>query len=138
MFWSKSIFTLWRPVFMPTLRSRKNHGIGERLQFAEPLVQRGFRSVLPTDAVPRKISVPSRLVMPIAQDLSPGFGVVDVRLHLLALEGRVAVMRGQAAGLEPGLAPDFLAQRRELAEMGWPLDGAALKSQSLRGGIVVD
>ncbi len=28
----------------------------------------------PTDAVPRKISVPSRLVMPIAQILSPGFG----------------------------------------------------------------
>ena len=28
----------------------------------------------PTDAVPRKISVPSRLVMPIAQMFSPGFG----------------------------------------------------------------
>ena len=47
-------------------------------------------------------------------------------------------MRRQAAGLEPGLAPDPLAQRRELAEMGRPLDGAALKAELLRGRIVVD
>ena len=47
-------------------------------------------------------------------------------------------MRRQASGLEPGLAPDPLAQRRELAEMGRALDGAALKAELLRGRIVVD
>ena len=62
----------------------------------------------------------------------------DIGLYLLALEGGVAVMRRQASGLEPGLAPDPLAQRRELAEMGRALDGAALKAQLLRGCIVVD
>ena len=62
----------------------------------------------------------------------------DIGLDFLALEGGVAVMRRQASGLEPGLAPDPLAQRRELAEMGRALDGAALKAELLRGRIVVD
>ena len=44
----------------------------------------------------------------------------DIGLHLLALEGGVAVMRRQASGLEPGLAPDPLAQRRELAKWVGP------------------
>jgi hypothetical protein len=47
-------------------------------------------------------------------------------------------MRGQAPGLEPGLAPDPLAQWRELAEMGRSFDGAALKPELLGGGVVVD
>ena len=47
-------------------------------------------------------------------------------------------MRGQAPGLEPGPAPDPLAQRRELAEMGRPFDGAALKSELLGGRVVMD
>ena len=37
-------------------------------------LKRGFRPSPPTEAVPRKISVPSRLVMPIAQIVWPGFG----------------------------------------------------------------
>ena len=47
-------------------------------------------------------------------------------------------MRGDASGLEPGIAPDAGAQRRELAEMRRPFDGAALKSQFLRRRIVVN
>ena len=47
-------------------------------------------------------------------------------------------MRRKTAGLEPGLAPDPFAQWRELAEMGRAFDGAALKAELLRGGIVMD
>ena len=66
----------------------------------------------PIDAVPRKISVPSRLVMPIAQIVCTWLRLFDIGLDFLALEGGVAVMRRQAACLEPGLAPDPFAQRR--------------------------
>src|SRR5437660_5924878 len=47
-------------------------------------------------------------------------------------------MRREAAGLEPRLAPDALTQRRELAEMGGALDGAALEAEFLRGRVVMD
>ena len=47
-------------------------------------------------------------------------------------------MRGEAAALEPRLSPQPRAERRELAEMRRPLDGAALEAELLRGGIVVD
>jgi len=67
-----------------------------------------------------------------------GLCLLDARLHLLALEGGVAVMRGQAPGLEPRLAPHAFAQRRELTEMGGTFDGAALKAQFLRRGVVVN
>src|SRR5207244_6057202 len=50
----------------------------------------------------------------------------------------IAVMRREAAGLEPRLAPDALTQRRELAEMGGALDGAALEAEFLRGRVVMD
>ena len=47
-------------------------------------------------------------------------------------------MRGDTPGLEPRLSPQPFAQRRKLAEIRRPLDGAALKSQFLRGGVVVN
>ena len=60
------------------------------------------------------------------------------RLHLFALVARVAVVGRDAAGLEPCTPPQTVEQRRELAEVGRPLDGAAAEPQLLRGGIVVD
>ena len=73
MCWSKSIFTVWRGVFMPTLRSARMTGSASG--FSSPSRRLNAVSVTsPTEAVPRNISVPSRLVMPIAQIVWPGFG----------------------------------------------------------------
>ena len=36
------------------------------------------------------------------------------------------------------MAPALDAERNELAEMGRPLDGAALEAELLRGGVIVD
>ena len=74
MFWSEIHCTVCRPVFMLTLRSARI--TGSATGFSSP--SRRWSAVSepspPTEAVPRKISVPSRLVMPIAQIVRPGFG----------------------------------------------------------------
>jgi len=114
MFWSKSIFTVCRPVFMPTLRSARMTGSASGFNSPSRFVSAVSVPSPSIDAVPRNISVPSRLVMPIAQVVWPGFGLFDIGLDFLALEGRVPVMRGQTAGREPGRAPDSFATRRKL------------------------
>src|ERR1700730_15064309 len=101
-------------------------------------MQRGFRSVL----ADRRGVAQSLGAIPLGHaDLAGSLArlcLLAAGLHLFALEGGVAIMRGQASGFEPGLAPDSFAERRELAEMRRALDGAALESQLLRGRIVVD
>ena len=47
-------------------------------------------------------------------------------------------MRGNASGLEPGLAPHARAQRRELAEMRRPFDRPSLEAEFLRRRIVMN
>ena len=74
MCWSKSIFTGCRAVFMPTLRSARMTGSVSGFNSPSRLLN-AVSAASPTEAVPRKISVPSRLVMPIAQMFSPGFGL---------------------------------------------------------------
>ena len=116
----------------------ENDGIGERLEFTQPPVQRGFRPV----AADRRGAAQNFCAVALGHaDRANGLArlrLFDIGLDFLALEGGVAIMRGQAAGLEPGLAPDPLAQRRELAEMGRPFDGAALKPELLGGRVVMD
>ena len=109
MCWSKSIFTSCRDVFMPTLMSRRITGSASGFNSFSRSDSAVSVTSRPTEAVPRKISVPSLRVMPMAQMFWPGFGISIARLHLLALEYGVAVVRRQAAGLEPCLAPDALA-----------------------------
>ena len=137
MCWSKSILTVCRAVFMPTLISARMTGSAS-----------GFNSPSRREARFPYLAADRRRA---AQDLGAvalghadradalaRLRHLDVGLHFLALEYGVAVMRRQAAGLEPCLAPDALAQRRELAEMGRAFDGAALEPELLRGRIVVD
>src|SRR5215469_6364289 len=62
----------------------------------------------------------------------------DDRLHLFARKGWIALVRGQAPGLEPGPPPQALAQWSELAEVGGSLDRATLEPELLRGRIIVN
>ena len=74
MFWSKSILIACRAVFMPTLMSARI--TGSVSGFSSPSRRLSAVSVpSPSiEAVPRRISVPSRLIIPIAQTVWPGFG----------------------------------------------------------------
>src|SRR5882672_10775363 len=101
-------------------------------------MQRGLRAV-PTDRRGAAQNLGAiALGHPDRKRALTGLRLLDIGLDFLALERRVPVMRGQAPGFEPGLAPDPFAQRRELAEMGRPFDGATLKSQLLRRHVVMD
>ena len=58
--------------------------------------------------------------------------------HLFALDHHVQIMGGEAAALEPGLAPDVVKQRREEAEVGRSLDRTGAEAELLGHGVVMD
>ena len=120
------------------LEVREYHEVGERLQFAEPLVKRSLGAVAADRGSAAQDLGAVALGHADRDGLLTRLRFLDAGPHLLALEGRIAVVRGQAAGLEPGVAPDPLAQRHELAEMGRAFDRAALEAELLSGRIVVD
>ena len=69
MFWSISIFTVCRAVFIPSLSSCRMTGSVSGFSSPSRLCSAVSVPSPPTDAVPRKISVPSRLVMPVRRHL---------------------------------------------------------------------
>jgi hypothetical protein len=131
--------TIYRGVFMPTLTSRRITRVGKRFQLiAQPPIERG-RHRRRSDR-----SGPAQDLGAVAihhADVDLALAVVRLggaRLDLFAGKDRVAIVRRDAAGLEPRLAPQLRAQRRELAEMGRALDGRGLEAHLLRHRIVVD
>ena len=137
MFWSNAIRTACRLLVCATFTSRRITGSASGLSSAKRASSAVGACGSPTEAVPRSTSVPSRLTIWIWHWLVPGSGFDSIACTSSPSKS-VAVMRGQATALEPGLSPQPRAQRCELAEMRRAFDGAALEAELLRGGIVVD
>ena len=75
MCWSASILMVCRVVFMPGLMSLRMTGSVSGFNSFSRCDSAVSLPSPPTDAVPRRISVPSFRVMPIAQMVWPGFGI---------------------------------------------------------------
>ncbi len=65
-------------------------------------------------------------------------GALNKGAYLFAFDHHVLEVRGKAAALKPGLAPDLDQQRGELAEVGGTFDRAGAKAQFLGHAVVVN
>jgi hypothetical protein len=122
---------------MPTLTSRRITGL-RRSQLADALLERRWRI-----AAAHRSGAAQDLGAVLALHADRRMRAAILRFgyerpDLVALETRVAIVRGERALREPLRPPERDTQRRELAEVRRPLDRAALEAEFLGGLVVVD